>query len=359
VPDAKVQAAVDHWAPRFIAMGIDYNDFVRTTRRVERWEEWIDAWGETAEMHLALAREAEAAGHSRTAGEAYNRAAVAYHFSKFVWVLDADRHRENTERSIAALARAHEHLDPTAERIEVPYEGWRLAANLRRPAAIERPPLVVLIPGLDSTKEEFFHWENVFLDRGMATLSMDGPGQGETGFEIPIEPAYDRAVSAMLDAIADRTDVDLDRVGAVGVSLGGYYAPRAGAFEPRRKAIVGISGPYRFADRWENLPPITRETYVFKCKARDEADALRHLEAMDLNGVLAGLTQPALIITGKLDRLVPWEQTKRIADEAPNARFVLYEDGSHVANNMPYRYRPLSADWMLEQLTGDREAAVA
>jgi 2,6-dihydroxypseudooxynicotine hydrolase len=166
-------------------------------------------------------------------------------------------------------------------------------------------------------------------------------------------------VSAVIDALADRSDVDLDRLGAVGVSLGGYYAPRAGAFEPRLKAVVGISGPYRFADRWENLPPITRETYVYKCKARDEAGALRHLEAMDLNGVLHGLTQPALIITGKLDRLVPWEQTKRIADEAPNARFVLYDDGTHVANNMPYRYRPLSADWMLEQLAGDREAATA
>ena len=359
MPDAKVQAAVDHWAPRFIAMGVDYNDFVRTTARVERWEAWIDAWGETAEMHLELAREAEAAGHSRTAGEAYNRAAVAYHYSKFVWVLDADRHRENTERSIAAVAKAHEHLDPTAERIEVPYEDWRLAANLRRPAGLDQPPLVILIPGLDSTKEEFFHWENVFLDRGMATLSMDGPGQGETGFEIPIEPAYERAVSAMLDAISDRTDVDLDRVGAVGVSLGGYYAPRAGAFEPRLKAVVGISGPYRFAERWENLPPITRETYIYKSKVSSEAEVLERLATLDMTGVAEKLTQPTLIVTGKLDRLVPWEQTRRIADEAPGGRFVLYEEGSHVCNNLPYRYRPLVSDWMLEQLTGTREPATA
>jgi pimeloyl-ACP methyl ester carboxylesterase len=97
------------------------------------------------------------------------------------------------------------------------------------------------------------------------------------------------------------------------------------------------------------------ESYVRK----GEAGALRHLEGMDLSGVLSRLTQPTLIVTGKLDRLVPWEQTKRIADEAPNARFVLYEDGSHVANNMPYRYRPLSADWMLEQLTGDRAGVAA
>src|SRR5689334_2662944 len=201
-------------------MGVDYNDFVSTTARVERWEEWIDAWTETAEEHLALAREAEAAGHSRSAGEAYNRAAVCLHYSKFVWVLDDERHRENTRRSIDALAKAHEHLDPTAERIEVPYDGWRLAANLRRPPAVERPPLVILIPGLDSTKEEFFHWENVFLRRGMATLSMDGPGQGESGFELTIRADYEVAVAAMLDALDGRDDLDLECVGAAGVSMG-------------------------------------------------------------------------------------------------------------------------------------------
>lgn len=349
--DQRVQAAIDNWAPRFVAMGVDYNDFVRTTARIERWEQWLDAWGETAEEHLALAKEAEAAGHPRSAGEAYNRAAVAYHFSKFVWVLDADRHRDHTERSIAALARAHALLDPTAERIEVPFRGWRIAANLRRPASPERPPLVLLIPGLDSTKEEFFHWENVFLARGMATLSMDGPGQGETGYELPIDPEYEHAVGALLDAIAGRTDVDLDRVGAAGVSLGGYYAPRAAAFEPRIRAVVGISGQYRMADRWDDLPQLTRDTYRVKSHARDDADAKERMAAMDLTGVLGRLRRPLLAVTGDCDRLVPWRETKRIADEAPDGTFVLYEGGTHVVSNMPYRYRPLCADWLHDHLT--------
>jgi 2,6-dihydroxypseudooxynicotine hydrolase len=340
-------------------MGVDYNDFVRTTARIERWDEWLPEWGATAEVHLELAREAEEAGQSRSAGEAYVRAAVCLHFSKFVWVLDDTLHREHTRRAIEALARAHALLDPTAERIEIPFDGARLAANLRRPEGVERPPLVVLIPGLDSTKEEFFHWENVFLARGMATISMDGPGQGETGFDLPIRGDYEVAVTALLDGIAGRHDVDLERVGAVGVSLGGYYAPRAGAFEKRLKAVAGISGPYRFADRWENLPPITRETYVYKSKLSSEAEALGRLATLDLSGVAEKLTQPTLIVTGKLDRLVPWEQTRRIADEAPGGRFVLYEEGSHVCNNIPYRYRPLVSDWMRQQLTGARELATA
>jgi 2,6-dihydroxypseudooxynicotine hydrolase len=55
-------------------------------------------------------------------------------------------------------------------------------------------------------------------------------------------------------------------------------------------------------------------------------------------------------VTGKRDRIVPWEQTKRIADEAPHGQWVLYDDGTHVCNNIPYKYRPLVADWMRDKL---------
>ena len=153
-----------------------------------------------------------------------------------------------------------------------------MAANLRRPAGLECAPLVLLIPGLDSTKEEFFHWENVFLARGMATLSMDGPGQGETGFTLPIRADYEVAVAALLDDLSARAEprIDLTRVGAAGVSLGGYYAPRAAAFEPRIRAVAAISGPYDFGEIWEQLPPLTREAFtVFGTRppASDERDA--------------------------------------------------------------------------------------
>jgi pimeloyl-ACP methyl ester carboxylesterase len=352
MPDARVQAAIDHWAPRFIAMGVDYNDFVRTTGRIERWEDWLAGWSEMAGEHLELARQAESSGRSRSAGEAYLHAALCLHFGKFVWVLDADLHREATERAIAAMARAHAHLDPTAERVETRLDGALMAANLRWPAGGAPAPLVLLIPGLDSTKEEFFHWENVFLTRGMATLSMDGPGQGETGFALPIRPDYEVAVAALLDALARRDDsgLDLSRVGAAGVSLGGYYAPRAAAFEPRIRAVAAISGPYDFGETWEELPPLTREAFAVKSGASDDADARRRAGELSLRGVASRITQPALYVTGALDRIVPWEQTERAARETPHGSFVLYEHGSHVCSNVPYRYRPLVGDWMAEQL---------
>ncbi len=349
----RVQAAIDHWAPRFIAAGVDYNDFARTTARVQEWPDWLTAWSETGDMHAQRAREAEVLGRTTSAGEAYVHAALCYHFAKFVWMVDLGRHRAAADKAVASLRAAHRLLDPTAERLEVPFERTTMVANLRRPRSAQgrnRPPLVFLLPGLDSTKEEFFHWENVFLDRGMATLSLDGPGQGETGYTTRIRPDYEVAVAAMLDALAGRRDLDLERVGAVGVSLGGYYAPRAAACEPRIKAAAVIGGPYNFGECWPDLPPLTRETFRHHSGARDDDDARAQALQLDLHGVLPRLAQPLLVVFGRLDRLIPSQHAERVAAAAPNAELVMYPDGNHVCNNIPYKYRPLVADWMRERL---------
>ena len=350
MPDERVAAAIAHWAPRFCSNGVDMNDFQTVTASIENWEQWLPAWRANGDMHSGLASEAEAAGRSRTAGEAWNRAALSYHFGKFVWMLDLDRYRETTFLAVEALRNAHRHLDPSAERLEIPYDGIALAANLRRPANDARPPLVLLLPGLDSTKEEFFAWENVFLGRGMATLSLDGPGQGETGLRSSIEPAYEKPVAATLDFLASRADVDLGRVGLAGVSLGGYYAPRAAAHETRVNAAVGISGPFDFGACWETMPRPTRETLQHHIGARDEDEARARAGELNLRDAAPRLDRPYLAITGRRDRLIPWEQTKRQADEAPLGEFVLYEEGTHVCNNIPYLYRPLAADWLREKL---------
>jgi 2,6-dihydroxypseudooxynicotine hydrolase len=350
MPDARVQAAIDNWGSRLIANGVDYNDFKRITSSLERWDDWLDVWRATADGHRERAEAARDAGHDVSAGEAFLQAAVCYHFAKFVWVLDAERNHSCTRAAIESLTAAHAVLDPTFERIEAPLDGAALAGNLRRPAGVKRPPLVVLIPGLDSTKEEFFNLETVFLRRGMATLSMDGPGQGESGFALDIRHDYEVGVAAMLDALAGRDDVDLDRIGACGVSMGGYYAPRAAAFEPRIRAVIGISGPYDMSSNWDNLPSLTRETLRHHTGASSDDDARARAAELNLDGVAERITQPALIMTGKLDRLIPWEDTKRIADAIPGAEWVLYDDGTHVCNNLPFVHRPVIGDWMADQL---------
>jgi len=350
-PDARVQAAIDNWAPRLIANGVDYNDFFRVTSSSSRWEQWLDAWVATADAHHSLAAEARDAGHLASAGDAFLRAAVTYHFAKFVWVVDPARNRSATEAAVGSLYEALAILDPTARRLEAPLDGGLVVANLRRPPpAAEPAALVILIPGLDSTKEEFTLWESVFLRRGMATLSLDGPGQGETGFAMNIRPDYEVAVSAVLDAASGIEGLDLSRVGAAGVSLGGYYVVRAAAFEPRLKAVAGVSGPFDMSARWDSMASLTRETFVHHSGAADEAQALELAAQMSLGGVAESVRQPCLVVTGRLDRVIPWDETKRIADEVGGSEWVLYEDGTHVCNNIPFKYRPLVADWMQDRL---------
>jgi 2,6-dihydroxypseudooxynicotine hydrolase len=138
------------------------------------------------------------------------------------------------------------------------------------------------------------------------------------------------------------------------VSLGGYYAPRVAAYEPRVVAVAGISGPFRFGDMWDDLPPMTRQTFTVKSGAKDEQEGRRIALTLDLEGVCERITIPALYVTGRLDRLIPWQQTERQARESPKGTFVNFPTGNHGVSNLPSKARPLIADWLADQLTGDR-----
>jgi 2,6-dihydroxypseudooxynicotine hydrolase len=207
-----------------------------------------------------------------------------------------------------------------------------------------------VIPGLDSTKEEFYAIESGFLNRGMATLSLDGPGQGEGGFHSPIRHDYEVAVTAALDALDDHPGLDMSRVGAAGVSLGMYYAVRAAAFEPRLKAIAAVSGPYNMGEGWDAKPSLTREAFACYSRSADDDEAREKAKLLNLEGVAETVQQPCLLITGARDRVIPWEDTKRVADAIAGSEWVLYEDGTHVCNNIAFKYRPRIADWLRDRL---------
>jgi len=348
--DAGIESAIAHWAPRFTTQGVDPNDFHRVTAPLERWSDWLDAWCANGDMHAALAKEAESHGRHLTAGQAWMRAALSYHFAKFVWVLDMAKHRTATLQSVEAMRNALTFLDPTAQRIEIPFDGAFMVGNLRRPPNIAKPGLVLLLPGLDSTKEEFFNWENVFLQRGLATFSLDGPGQGETGHYLPMRHDYEVASMAAIDALSQHSDLDINRLGVAGVSMGGYYAARSAAFDPRIRAVVTVGGPFEVGSGFDARPEISRATIAQYSGAgtNDKARAFAH--RLTLEGVLGNLHAPFLVIFGKLDRIVPYQQAERVVKEAPNAQLAMFADGNHVCNNLPYRYQPLAGDWMAEQL---------
>jgi len=351
MPDARVQSAIAHWAPRFVSNGVPLTDFEEVTAGVERWEDWCRAWSARAAVHEELGRRSLADGYKLTAGAHLTRAAVCYHFSKFVFVIDYEQMKAAHRKAVDCRTLALPLIDPPGERVAIPYERKQLAGILRKPAGALKPPVVVMCMGLDSTKEEMDTNESVFLARGMATLAFDGPGQGEGEYDFAIRGDYEVAVKAVLDYVGTRGDLDAARIGIWGVSLGGYYAPRAAAFEKRIKACIALSGPFEWVEYFDKLPELTRNTFQVRSKSRTLAEARERAATLTLKNVAKNITCPLFIVAGKQDGIVPWQEGERLAAAAsgPVVRCFL-DDGNHVANNRVYRWRAQSADWMARQL---------
>jgi 2,6-dihydroxypseudooxynicotine hydrolase len=184
----------------------------------------------------------------------------------------------------------------------------------------------------------------------MATLAIDGPGQGETEFMRNIEPAYERPVAAVLDWLGQRTDVDVERAGVFGVSLGGYYAVRAAAFEPRLKAAIDHAGTYSLARNWNSRSSISRAAFQRRSGAATDAEAEERAKAIDLSGVLEHVSCPLLVLHGKLDPIAPFSDAERIAAAVPSAELAVFEDGNHGMTNRVFESRSLMSDWMAARL---------
>ncbi len=157
----------------------------------------------------------------------------------------------------------------------------------------------------------------------------------------------------VLDWIDTRGDLDAGRIGIWGVSLGGYYAPRAAAHHDRLRACVSLTGPFNWAEAWNTLPDLTRAAFVARSHSATEAEAQEKATALTLDGIVQNIICPIFVVAGKQDRVIQWDHARRIADGASGpVTFLALEDAGHVANNRTYRYRLQSADWMADILCG-------
>lgn len=351
MPDIRVRSAITHWAPRFVSNGVLLSDFEDVTGAIESWADWCRTWSARAAVHEAIGRVALADSKHLSAGEHLQRAGVYYHFAKFLFVHDVPQMRAAHEKAVACRNLALPYLTPPAERVAIPFEGKTLYGILRKPVGMARPPVMVMACGLDSCKEETAAYEEPYLARGVATLVFDGPGQGEAEYDMPIRGNYETAVTAVIDYSETRDDLDASRIGLWGVSLGGYYAPRAAAFERRIKACIALSGPFDFLEAWDSLPDLTREAFRARSHCATADDAKRNAATLTLAGVAGRIACPLFIVAGKQDRVVPWQHAERLAHAVKGpVELVMVEDGSHVVNNRTYRWRLQSADWMAERL---------
>jgi dienelactone hydrolase len=350
--DERLRSAVSHWAPRFTTNGVTVSDFERITGGLTRWADWCSAWSAVGREHEQLGLTALTEQRQRSAGEHLAQAAVYFHFGKFLFVDDLEQMRAAHASAVRCLTAALPLLDPPGRRIEIPFEGSTLVGVLRTPGGPGPWPTVVMVPGLDSAKEEFRSTERIFLDRGMATFSVDGPGQGEAEYDLPIRGDWTAPGEAILDAVAAAPEVDGERLAVWGVSLGGYYAPRiAAAVGERVKACVALAGPYNFGDCWDRLPELTRAAFRVRSAMPDDDNARRVAATLDLTHHAAKISCPLLVVFGRLDRLIPWQHAVRLADEAAGpVDLLMLENGNHGCMNVAPHHRPRTGDWLAARL---------
>jgi dienelactone hydrolase len=331
---------------------------------------WIEHWSTLADKVEEQARRDEHAGHALTAGKKYLRASV-YWFTAERMASRASQHKLAMYRAmLECFGRGARLRQEPLEFVNVPYEGTSLSALFHRAPGEGRKPVMIHFDGFDVTKE-WMHLSGIareFAARGVATLMLDHPGIGVAlrlqG--LPMNYDSERWAAAALDWLEQRSDVDAGRVGVVAMSLGGYYAPRAAAFEKRLAACVA------WGARWENAgshgrilrdPDAARSVtnwvehalWYYGAKTTDEA--YEKIAQMTLDGIADRITCPLLVVHGEHDRQVPIEQAERTVRAAVNSRraelrvFTEEEGGAeHVGGDLFSSTIDYIADWVAEVL---------
>jgi len=279
---------------------------------------------------------------------------------------------ETYASALDAFSRGTRFAGDNVERVEIDYEGGaRLAALYTRAPGDGPKPVVVYCNGLDSSKELlYFSWlPNALAKRGISTLCVDQPGTGEALrlHNLPATHESERWASAWVDWLETQDDVDPKRIGMTGISLGGYYAPRAVAFERRfaSGAVWGANHDWaevqqkRLRREGENPVPHYWAHVMWVFGASDMDDFLAKAAGMTLDGVLDRIEVPFLITHGEKDRQIGLEYAHRSYDQLVNSPdrqlrvFTSREGGvEHVgADNMSFG-RDYIADWFADTLGG-------
>jgi len=345
--DERLESMYRRFTWRILSNYVSPWEFEELRGQITDYEQWCAAWCREAEGHVARGDEALAAGHNATAGDAYLRAGLFYHWASFMFSHDQDQFRAALAGMGTAWEKAAPHLDPPMEILTAQFENMTLNGYLRIPAGADRPPVVLLLPGADSTKEELYNLGDYIVGRGLAFAAFDGPGQGSVSFEGKLRPDYERAIVAIIDALAARGDTDISRLGVGGISYGGLFAIRAAAIDERVRAVVSISSWFTPAGRFETMEPLSR-VGQYQHLGPDPAAVM---ESITLAGVAGQATVPLLQVYGGLDAASPPEQAEKVAAEYGGpVTTMVFEDGVHIVNNVWYKARPAVADWLAETL---------
>ncbi len=241
--------------------GADVFETIAVARRVNGtdFDSWHAEWTRAADAAYSIGEAAEGRGERETARLAFLRATTSFRTAGSVFLARPvdPRLPASIARQTDAFRRAITHFDTPVEVLEIPYEGTTLPGYFFSPAPPGSPDAgakratVVLIDGYDGTAEELYFWNaRAALDRGYNVLAFDGPGQGSVLVEqgLPLRPDYENVMTPVIDFLLDRDDVDPERIALIGLSLGGYLAPRAASGEHRVAACIADSGAFDLFD---------------------------------------------------------------------------------------------------------------
>ncbi len=344
--------------------GGDVFDIARTCREITEGdhESWEREWIALARRIEGKARDALAAGRKTTARKYFFQANQYWRMANVF--LDSDRNADRAERFAKAQACFREGAalhSPPIEVIEVrcgdeTYEGYFCHPFDPAPG---KWPAVLFLGGADAYAEEIYFSGRQLSERGWAMLLVDTPGRGSSMYlkGIPTRPDYEVPGMAAVDYLVLRPEIDAQRIGLMGISMAGYYAPRVAAFDKRIKALVCWCGCYSLLtdiyEHYEGLRPTLRRLLG----GIDDAEARRRLQAFTMEGIAANITCPTLISHAAPDRLMAVEGARRLFEEvgAADKTLEVYDDPkrggiAHCSHDAWAHNLPMMLDWLEDRL---------
>jgi alpha-beta hydrolase superfamily lysophospholipase len=326
---------------------------------------WTKAWDGAGAQQEEYAEEDLRRGYRRSASARYLRASN-YYLTGERQTPPGPAKTHSYQCALAAFAQAVEHMPRPLERVEIESPDGILPGHLI-PARAQGPaPVVIFYNGFDVTKELLYGFiREEFADRGIACLVIDTPGTGEPlrlrG--VPSRPDYEVPTTAIVDHLVTRQDIDPARIGLLGISLGGYYAPRGASFEHRIKACAAWGGVWDYGAVWQHRwatrskttsVPFWQLPWVMGTATMEQA--LERVKEWTLADALPHLTQPLLIVHGAHDGAIPLSDAQKAFEAAGSTEkelrvFTGADGGSEHCNaDDPDPARQLIADWFADHL---------
>lgn len=335
-------------------------------------DEFLRVWTGLTDQLVAQAEDAEKAGHARTAGQLYARATNYLVNAERMQAAHSPERLTTYQRCLDLMQRSFQLADPHTSRVTIPYEDTMLPAYFTRaPAAGSGPvPVMILWNGLDSTKEHQYlsAFPQELAARGISTLMVDCPGSGEAlrlqGLTARIDT--EAWAAACVDYLQTRDDADLAKIGLVGWSLGGYYAPRAAAFEKRLALVVAWGANHdwgavqrrRLEREGERPVPHYWEHVLWVWDHNDLDTFIEFADGVNLDGIVEHITVPFLICHGHNDRQIPVAYAHRSYEQATGSpkrqlRIFTAEEGGaeHIGLDHLPHVSTYIADWVTDTFT--------